>query len=50
VKVRPHRFKRVLADYPEEHERWFEWKMAAFTRWIREWLNGLGIEPVQRGS
>ncbi|MEW6173029.1 MAG: UPF0158 family protein [Bacillota bacterium] len=42
------RFKRVLGDYPEERERWFDWKLAKMSDWIREWLNELGIEPVQK--
>jgi hypothetical protein len=42
------RFKRVLGDYPEERERWFDTKLAALSEIIREWLNDLDIEPVQK--
>jgi hypothetical protein len=30
------RFKRVLEDYPEERERWFKFKLAEMSEWIRE--------------
>jgi len=42
------RFKRVLADYPQERERWFAYKLAAMSEWIREWLNDLEIEPLPK--
>lgn len=42
------RFKRVLEDYPRELERWFDIKEAALRERVCEWLNGLGIEPVER--
>lgn len=42
------RFKRVLENYPEERERWFDTKLAALSEIIREWLNELDIEPVQK--
>lgn len=42
------RFKRVLADYPQERDRWFDYKLAAMSEWIREWLNDLDIEPGQK--
>jgi hypothetical protein len=42
------RFKRVLADYPQERDCWFDYKLAAMSGWIREWLNDLDIEPVQK--
>ncbi|MCL6558809.1 MAG: UPF0158 family protein [Firmicutes bacterium] len=42
------RFKRVLAEYPAERQRWYQMKQAAMTGWIKEWLNELGIEPVER--
>lgn len=42
------RFKRVMENYPEERERWFKFKLAEMSKWIREWLNDLDIEPVQK--
>ncbi|MEW6574269.1 MAG: UPF0158 family protein [Bacillota bacterium] len=41
-------FKRVLAGYPQERDRWFDYKSAAMSEWIRERLNDLDIEPVQK--
>ncbi|MEW6447855.1 MAG: hypothetical protein AB1426_07175 [Bacillota bacterium] len=42
------RFKRVRAGYPKERSRRFDFRLAAMSEWIREWLNGLDIEPVQK--
>ena len=42
------RFKRVLADYPAERERWYRMKQAVMTEWVKEWLSELEIEPVER--
>lgn len=44
------RFKRVLADYDEEaRQRWFRVHDEYLAARVREWLRGLGIEPVPRG-
>jgi hypothetical protein len=39
-------FKDVLADYPRERERWFEFKDARLRQRILDWLASQGIEPV----
>jgi hypothetical protein len=44
------RFKRVLADYPAERERWYRMKQAALNERVKEWLGQLGVEPVGRGT
>jgi hypothetical protein len=42
------RFERVLAGYPKERSRRFNFKLAAMSGWIRERLRELDIEPVQK--
>lgn len=40
------RFKDVLLDYPDERERWFEFKEDKVAKRINEWLIEEGIEPI----
>lgn len=40
------RFKDVLAYYPRERERWFEFKDELMQQRVVGWLNSEGIEPV----
>ena len=39
-------FKDVLYDYPDERERWFEFKQARLRQRILGWLESVGIEPI----
>ena len=39
------RFKRVLADYPAERDRWFRLKEERLEGRAREWLKGIGLKP-----
>src|SRR3972149_5755748 len=39
-------FKDVLADFPRERERWFEFKDTRLRRRVLAWLESQGIEPV----
>ena len=39
------RFKRVLARYPEERERWFEFSDRRLRARIDEWLESVGVRP-----
>ncbi len=41
------RFKNVLADHPEERERWFAFKNERMAERAREWLTEIGVEPVE---
>ena len=43
-----HRFRRVLESHPHEQERWYRFKDAAMIKRVREWLHGIGIEPVEK--
>jgi len=42
------RFKRVLADWPAERERWFACKEERMEARIRRWLRQHGIEAADR--
>ena len=42
------RFKDLLADYPEERERWFAFQDDITRRRVLAWLDEQGIEPVPR--
>lgn len=44
------RFKRVLADHPEERDRWFRFHDDRVEAEARAWLESLEIEPVPRDS
>lgn len=37
------RFKDVLLRYPEERERWFQFKDERMQEKAREWLDGIGV-------
>ena len=39
-------FKDLLADYPKERQRWFEFKENCLQERVRRWLADEGIEPV----
>ena len=39
------RFKRVLARYPEERDRWFEFRDRRLQARIDEWLESVGVRP-----
>jgi hypothetical protein len=39
-------FKDVLADFPRERERWFEFKDARLRQRVLDWLASQGIEPA----
>jgi hypothetical protein len=41
------RFRYVLYGYADEKERWFAFKRAASIRRAREWVEELGITPVE---
>lgn len=40
------RFKDILARYPRERKRWFEFKDALMEQRVRAWLEAEGIEPI----
>jgi hypothetical protein len=40
------RFREILARYPEERERWFEFEQDCTMQRIMDWLADEGIEPV----
>jgi hypothetical protein len=44
------RFKNVISDYPEEEKRWFAFKDKRMRDEVIEWLNDLGIEPIEDPS
>ncbi|MFQ6118026.1 MAG: UPF0158 family protein [Candidatus Bipolaricaulia bacterium] len=39
------RFKDVLARYPEERERWFEFEERYLRREAEDWLHSIGVKP-----
>ncbi|MBT9165255.1 MAG: hypothetical protein DDT23_01270 [candidate division WS2 bacterium] len=41
------RFKNVLSDYHDEESRWYAFKDSSMKQEVIEWLNSLGIEPVE---
>lgn len=41
------RFKNVLSGYPEEEKRWFAFKDERLKEEVIEWLNSLGIMPLE---
>jgi len=41
------RFKDVLLRYPEERERWFGFKDERMEQRALEWLDGIGVSPVE---
>lgn len=40
------RFKDILADYPAERERWFQFHQECMNRAMTEWLEENEIEPT----
>lgn len=40
------RFKEVVLNYPEEKERWFEFKDERMEGRVREWLDEIGVSPT----
>jgi hypothetical protein len=44
------RFRNVLANHPEERERWFAFKNERMAERAREWLSEIGVEPVEGAS
>jgi len=41
------RFKDVLARYPDERERWFRFKDERMQQRALEWLDDIGISPIE---
>jgi hypothetical protein len=41
------RFKDVLTRYPEERERWFRFKDERMEQRASEWLDDVGISPIE---
>jgi hypothetical protein len=41
------RFKDVLLRYPEERERWFHFKDEKMEQRVLEWLDEIGISPIE---
>jgi len=41
------RFKDVLLSYPEERERWFRFKEERTEQRALEWLDEIGVSPVE---
>ena len=41
------RFKDVLLRYPEERERWFHFKDERMEQRASEWLDEIGISPIE---
>jgi len=41
------RFKDVLARHPEERERWFRFKDERMEQRALEWLEDIGVSPVE---
>jgi hypothetical protein len=41
------RFKDVLLDYPEERERWFQFKGAKEQERVLEWLDDIEVSLIQ---
>lgn len=44
------RFKNVLSGYPEEKKRWFAFKDRRLKQEVIEWLNSLGIMPLEESK
>jgi hypothetical protein len=44
------RFKDVLANHPEERERWFQWQQDYERRMVVEWLEDEGFEVEEKSS
>ncbi|MCK4340319.1 MAG: hypothetical protein KAY37_01175 [Phycisphaerae bacterium] len=44
------RFRGVLERYPEEEKRWYAFKEAAMVERVRQWLEELGLEPVEKNA
>lgn len=42
------RFKEVLSQDQNERERWFAFKHKMEKQRITDWLEGVGIEPVEK--
>jgi hypothetical protein len=40
------RFKDAVSEWPALREAWFAYRDHAHREWIRDWLNSLGIDPV----
>lgn len=40
------RFKDALSEFPEVREQYFQFEAACHRLWITNWLNDLGIEPI----
>ena len=43
------RFKDVLASFPEERKRWFDFKYDRMKAEVDEWLEDLGVEALEGG-
>jgi hypothetical protein len=41
------RFKDVMARHPQERERWFRFKDERAQERALEWLNDIGISPIE---
>jgi len=41
------RFKNVIHSHPQELERWYAYKNAKMADRVREWLEEIGIEPLE---
>ncbi len=41
------RFKNVIHNHPAEADRWYTYQDEAITRQAREWLEEIGIEPIE---
>ncbi len=41
------RFKNVLSGYPDEEKRWYAFKDGRMQEDVIDWLNSIGIEPVE---
>jgi hypothetical protein len=39
-------FKNVLLDFPGDRQRWFKFQNESVRRWVVDWLDSKGIEPV----
>jgi hypothetical protein len=44
------RFKNVLSGYPEEEMKWFAFKDGRLKQEVIEWLNSLGIIPLEESK
>ena len=43
-------FKDVLSDYPQERERWFQFRDERMHQRVLDWLESEGIEPIEGDS